>query len=210
MALAVFVLAALMDPAGGRSVTAREAGPTPAPALVDPVPCQVEPRPVGEIVALAGTAVAVLPTAPGTAAGSIATPPPARFPAGEPADPETAAGVTATVFEVFACLEAGEFARAYALCSDEFVRREVGPLTEEDLAFLEGVGFPNAAERTPPALAVHEIRVLPDGRAAALVVVEAPEAPGPRRVGYILAWGGERWLIDETITDVLVEATPEV
>lgn len=166
------------------------ATPIAGPVETDPAACLVEPRPAAEIVALVGT------PAPGAADEAPSPPPPMTPPPGRTADPATAAAVEAVLRELVACLELGEFARAYALTTDAFVRRTVGPLDEEERALLAGVGFPNAGERTPPGLAVAEVRLLADGRAFAQVWVRAPELTEPRARGFLLVRVDGRWLVD--------------
>ena len=184
--VAALVAAAVL----GRAAAADEAvAPLATPVVVDPAACRVEPRSVREIVALAGAAEPgqEVPAAP------LASPLPAPA-GGEPADPETAAAVAATLVELAACTDRGELARAYALVTDDYLRDTVGPLTEEHIALLEGVGFPKAGERGRSVLTVAEVRILGDGRAFAIARVEA-EGEEPLDRGYLLDREGERWLL---------------
>jgi len=187
------VVAGLVGAVLAGSAAGEVDAPLATPVVVDPDGCLVEPRPVPEIVELVGT------VAPGEEAPTpVATPVPAPSSAGAPADAATAAAVTATLVEVAACTDAGEFARAYALSTDDFLRRTVGPLTEERLALLEGVGFPNAEERAPTTLTVTDIRLLEDGRAVAVARVASDEVGAPRMRGFVLRLEGDRWLLDAT------------
>lgn len=204
------VLAALAASAMATAVGAQAPPPIGTPVAIDPNGCLTPPRPIAEIVALVGTATPSADEPPSfTASEPAATPAPAAPAAGKPADSATTAAVAATIVEVAACSEAGEFASVYALATDEFVRRTVGPLTEETLAVLEGVGFPNAADGTPPVLTVAEVRLLEDRRAVALVLVEDAEQDqrAPRLRRFDLRLEGERWLVD-SVADVADAGTP--
>ena len=205
---AALPLALALALAGGAAVPSagQEAGPaTPpaadGPAETGPSACLVEPRPIAEVVTLVGTAI------PGGPQVSPATPPPVSPPGGAPADPATAAAVEATLRELVACLELGEFGRAYALYTDGFLRRTVGPLDEDQLALLEGIGFPKAGERTPPALEILEVRQPETGRVSVLARVAAADAGTPRLRAFALVQEGGRWRIDGA-ADVAGVGTP--
>ena len=204
------VLAALAASAMATPVGAQAPPPIGTPVAIDPNGCLAPPRPIAEIVALVGTTTPSADESPSfTASGPAATPSSPAPAEGKPADAATTAAVAATIVEVAACSEAGEFASVYALATDGFVRRTVGPLTEEALAVLEGVGFPNAAEGTPPVLTVTEVWLLEDRRAVALVLVEDGELDqgAPRLRRFELRLEGERWLLD-AVADVADAGTP--
>ncbi len=124
---------AFLAPLGGAA--AQEASPA---AGVAPPACAAEPRPVDEVVALFF----------GPGGEPLATPPPADpvaseadLPPGGPADPPTVAAIDATLREWLACFPAGQYARGFALMTDE-AARGFGP----DLA------DPSAAAPTQPVV----------------------------------------------------------
>jgi hypothetical protein len=186
----------------GEPVVGQEVAPLASPVVVDPAACAVEPRPVREIVALVGTAVPGQSTSPAPAATPRSTAPEE----GEPADPETAAAVAAALVELAACTDRGVFARAHALVTDADLREKVGPLTEEHVALLEGVGYPQAGERQRSVLTVGEVRTPADGRVRAVARIDVGgEAPLGR--AFVFRRIGERWLLDEA-RDLGGVATP--
>ena len=79
---------------------------------------------------------------------------------GAPADDQTVAAVTATIHEIFACFDAAQYARAFALMTDD-AAREFGPdvsdpaedTPEEVRTTLEAQisGTPTANEETVPS-----------------------------------------------------------
>src|SRR5262245_23261965 len=94
--------------AHGRVQTATPTPDTPPPGL-----CHVPPRPFQELQAIIATPIATPPAQP------IRT----TVPKGTPADPETIAGITATLRELIACFNAGEVLRAYSLYTPDYLRR---------------------------------------------------------------------------------------
>ena len=173
-------------------------GPTPA---AEAVACTVAPRPVDELVALwfgpEGTPPARPPSFP------IASE--AELPAGEPADAATVAAIDATVQEFFACSVAGQYARAFALMTDEGVRR-LGPdrtdpeadTPEEARALLEAQLAATPAAVAPPAAGVtgaRAARVLPDGRVGAVFV----DLDSGASAFLIFAREDGRWLLDDFV-----------
>jgi hypothetical protein len=158
---------------------------TPGPATG----CTVEPRSDAEIAEL--TALAATPVA-SPEAEQVAT-----LPAGEQADIATVEALLATLIEANACAESGDLPRLLALYSDEFIVRSF--FTDEPEAILPGqppVDFSKPATTTAIDLrpAILEARVLPDGRAAALV---APNRETETRDVVWFVQEGDRWLIDE-------------
>ncbi len=105
--------------------------------------CTVEPRDIEELVgfyfAAEGTPMAT------PAATTVDTE--AELPQGEPVDPAVEEAVNATVTELIACFDAGQYARAFALMTDDLAR-QFGPdlsnpdedTPEEVRALLEAAG----------------------------------------------------------------------
>ena len=204
--VAVLVALALLGPARALAQDATPAaGVGEAP---DPQECRVEAPSADALIALwfqedeAGTPVVATPEA------EVATSVPA--PLGEPADPETAESVTATVREVFACFNAGDFGRALALFSDDLAQ-QFGPeptATVEDVrAFLEQPAEPAPEEMRIRLVAVTDVSVTDDGRVAAVVVSDDPETPpeGLETVVVYFAEEGGRWVADEIVAFSFVE-----
>ncbi len=175
---------------------------------IDPVECQVEGRTADELIALwyqendEGTPVLATPEA----AEPMALVP---VPLGEPADAETVAGVSATVREVFACFNAGDFGRATALFSENLVR-QFGPSPEESpedvRAFLEAAE-PAPEEARIQLLAVTDVAVMEDGRVGAFVVSVDPTVPpeGAEAALVVFVEAGDRWVVDEVVEFVPAE-----
>lgn len=137
-------------------------------------------------------------------------PPPAAFtlPAGAPADAATAAGVTAALREILACLNTGNALAVLPLTTDRFVRALLRkePITAPEEAAAERAGPPPT--ETPAEwsslLAVWQVRVLPDGRVGALVARRDADPPPPRlKVGFfVFARADGRYLLDEVTDDL--------
>ncbi len=111
--------------------------------------------------------------------------------------------------EAFACFEAGDALRAYALFTDDLARQfgpEPGTPREEAEAFLAG-GFPEEATPEGEAvggeaagsqiLAVTDVMELADGRVGAFVVTR--EAGELDTVFLALERAGDRLLADELV-----------
>ncbi len=175
---------------------------------IDPAECQVEGRTADELIALwyqendEGTPVLATPEA-AEPLGSV------PVPLGEPADAETVAGVSATVREVFACFNAGDFGRATALFSENLVR-QFGPSPEESPEDVRG--FLEAAEPAPEEariqlLAVTDVAVMEDGRVGAFVVSVDPTVPpeGAETALVVFVEVEDRWVVDEVVEFVPAE-----
>ena len=185
-------------------MAAQDATPAAFPVAPDPAECRVDPRPIEEVVATVATPTAA-PATPAVA------PTPFVPPAGEPADPETAAAVTATLRELFACTNAGALLRVYALFTDDFLRVFFAgtPLTEEVAAFLAAtpVPLPEAEQRV--IVRFGEVRLLPVGRAGLVVVLDEPDDPRTEEPDYVfLEQVGGRWLVDAVVEDGGLAGTP--
>ncbi len=108
---------------------AQEATPAAGafPITPDPAECQVEARPREEFLAMNAEATPEEMSTPAATTVEVSL--------GEAADAETVAGVTATVREILACFNPGDFPRALSLFSDDAIRTltEEDPLSEEEL-----------------------------------------------------------------------------
>jgi hypothetical protein len=178
---------------------------TPAAGLdvPDPAECTVEPRSEDELRALFREVAATpLPTSLDTGS-TPATPPP-----GTPADAQTVAEITATWRQYLACLSAGDQARMFALLSDAMVRRQfvvdiAFGVTEDALfEFLAATPVPLPPDQSVPILPFDDVRVLSDGRVAAV----GPGDQGRGDVRIFVKEGGS-WLIDDWF-DLTSSGTP--
>ena len=173
---------------------------TPAitfPMTPDPAQCTIEPRTVSSVLALLGTPSATLGPVDGTPASAAST---VIIPVGLPANPDIETSISATVYELQACFNAGDFRRAFALVTDDFLRdfAEKGSLTAQDIAFFVAEPTPTPIEDRPLLLAVTDVSVLRGGRVGAFVVTDSPFT-GPDTVYMIFTQQGDRWLVDEIV-----------
>ncbi len=195
-----------------RSVVAQDA--SPMAGTIGDVACTVEPRPVDELLPLwfgPDGAPAATPMGQAPLASE------ADLPQGAPADDVTVAAITATLHEVFACFDAAQYARAFALMTDNAVS-QFGPdvtnpdedTPEEVRALLEAqvAGTPTADEESAPSgeqtliSPARDARILSDGRVGAIF-----EAEGDA-VFALFQQSGELWLLDDII-DIEEQGTPE-
>jgi hypothetical protein len=173
--------------------------------------CTTEPRDVEELVGFyfdpQGTPLAT-PT-------SATVDTEAELPQGEPVDPAVEEAVNATVVELIACFDAGQYARAFALMTDDLAR-QTGPdvdspdedTPEEVRALLEAqlAGTPVADEAGMDEGAATEvgqgrdIRVLEGGRVGGVWTIEGDAA------FVVFEEQDGHWLIDEFIDIVEDEA----
>ena len=187
-------------------IAAQDAAPVALPVTPDPAECRVEPRTIDELHAQLGTPVPAPPEAPQSMSTPVGGPTAVSLPEGEPADTATVAAITATAVEAYACFNAGDYLRAFALYSDGALLRfaEQAPFTEDIAAFFLATPQAFPEEFRSSVLAVREARVLPDGRVGALVDTDDPTSPpeGTDVDFVIFVEQGGRYLIDEEITDL--------
>jgi len=125
------------------------------------------------------------------------------MPDAEPVDDATVAAVLETVYQLGACINAGDFFLRYAaLFTDDYFHREVaqyGPLPEEEFAMMQASPVPLPAGNQVALLAIVDVRELADGRVAGLFDVQDPFAdqPGPSRFYWEFVEQDGRWIIDE-------------
>ena len=137
----------------------------------------------------------------------------AELPDGEAADPATVDAITSTLREWVACLQESQYPRAFALMTDDLVRRS-GPTfgdpaedTAENVrarleAQLAGTPGPLPAELRTPAPPLRDARVLPDGR------VGAVWETGGDVIFVVFVRQGDHWLIADLIDVMPVAGTP--
>lgn len=196
-ALGFAMLLALRGPwaiAPPENASAQAGTPEAGFTTPDPMDCRIEPRTVEELISF-------IPTGGSTPVPAAASPTPFVAPEGEPADPEAAAGVTETAEELVACINANDFLRVFALFTDDYLQRSIAVegMTEEGLGFLAADLEPRSPEERD-AVSVRDIRVLPDGRIGAFVIVRNPAAEGGSADFTIFVEEDDRYLIDEVVS----------
>jgi hypothetical protein len=162
----------------------------------EPVPgeeCTTEPRSADFLAALIATPAATVQVTPIT-----------TLPEGTEPDEQTRAEVIAHLRQIVACTNTGEFLRALALYSDEYLRRS---LNATGLLTVEAANEAISPLATPfaisPELAVRIvgyplIRQLADGRVLALMT-SIPFGGGPETTDlFILSRTDTGWTVDET------------
>lgn len=170
--------------------SAQDATPPARPEVPAPEACTVEPRTPEELEAIASGSTS-----------SFATPAltdvPFGAPDGEAADAETAAAFTAVIHESWACLNAGDWPRFFALLTEDEMRQGFGP---DILALGSLPPAPFPADQQTAVYAILDIEVLPDGRVGAFVVIDGPSDPLPVEVNYQIAVETEDgWRIDDFV-----------
>ena len=212
LAILLVALAALATPLLAR---AQDATPVPSPAAnslaPSPEECTVEPISPERLTQVIATPVpAVSPEA--TPVGS---PTPFAMPAGQDADEATVAAITAAVREYIACINAGDLARALALYSDRGLRDLLGAAlangaTAQQILDALPTAHPLPEDQRTLIYGIDDVRVLPDGRVAALVIgydLSKPNPPGPALIYFVKVDG--RWLVDGFVpTEEIVTPTP--
>jgi hypothetical protein len=176
------------------STAARAQMATPAayPTTPDAADCVVAPKPVEEILTIMATPVA-----------ATASPAPFVIPEGEPADERTADAVVATLYQVFACANAGYAPRFASLYTDDFLRDFFAGVPASDLVgFLSAPPQPLPDEQKRVIIRIGEVQRHPDGRAGVPIILDEPDDPRTEEPDYvILARVDGRWLVDEIHED---------
>ena len=187
VSIAILVVMALLTP-----VIANASQPTPD--IPAPDECLIEPRALPLFAS-----VTPLPVTPAPVDATATAP--RDMTEGQPAEPAVVDAVTATVRESLACRNGGDFARAYALVTDEFLVRVFGgPETIDPMVALALEGESPRVRRGERLhlVSIAEVRVLADGRAGALVTTIGS---GEEWRDYLIfIERGDRWLIDEAVT----------
>lgn len=172
------------------------------PAAPPPSACRVAPRAAADLVGLAGA----LPAKRGARPNAT----PIALPAGEPADEAVVAAVTATIGEYHACINAGDPRRGFALFTDAGLRRSAlrfGRSTAGGAAAPAPAPLPDGERFFPRR--VRDVRLLPDGRIAAVVVTsnQPLEAQGTfddeflQAATFLFVEIDGRYLIDDVVPD---------
>jgi hypothetical protein len=195
-ALGFAMLLALGGPwaiAAPESASAQAGTPGAGFTTPDAKDCRIEPRTVEELISF-------IPAGGSTPVPAAASPAPFVAPEGEPADAASAAGVTATAEELFACYNANDFLRVFALFTDDYLRRDIAAegMTEEGLGFL-AADLDARSEDERESVSVRDIRVLTDGRIGAYLIVQNSAAAAEAADYTIFFLEGDRFLTDDVV-----------
>ncbi|MDQ3692545.1 MAG: hypothetical protein M3464_02810 [Chloroflexota bacterium] len=124
-------------------------------------------------------------------------------PLGTRADGDTRFAVEETIYELVACLNAGDAARGATLFSDNGLRGFYGvPVDDTSAAEQAPAGTPTARpdEQWLLLRAVTDVSILVDGRVAAFVILDDPLLRGrAQTILFVFVNEGGAWLIDGTV-----------
>jgi hypothetical protein len=175
------------------AATAQEATPAVSGEVVPPEECTTPPRPMTFLADLIATPAAA-PATPITA-----------LPQGTTPDDQTRQEITAAVRQIIACSNSGDILRALALFGDEYLRRTLNPSGQLTLQSALEVVAPYATPLAIPAdryvrlVEIRDMRVLPDGRVAA-VVVTVPFTGGLTTDLFVFARTDHGWIVDDAVS----------
>lgn len=156
--LSIFLLPGLTATAVAQEATSTANFVTP-----DPADCQIEPRSLDSIIALAGTPAAILPATP-------------SLENAVPADDDTVAAVTSIAHESVACFNAGDFLRQFSFYTDEVILAIMPPgLTAEDLTGFLGASPEPLPEEARESVMVRDVMVRSNGEVTAYFVIRSQE-----------------------------------
>jgi hypothetical protein len=125
------------------------------------------------------------------------------LPQGVPADAAIAATMKRMVHLWLACQNAGEPLRAWSLFSDGYLYRLLSRQGESSSEAYRTLATPApVAEEVAKVLAIEGERLLPDGRYGAMVTVEYPSVPVPKRFFFYFTEIGGRLLIDGILGEI--------
>jgi copper transport protein len=173
--------------------------PTAQVDIPDPSECTIPPADVSAMIANI-TPSTVQPTPPPPVGPDFV------WPRGESATQAQTDGITQTVREFVACASAHDFARRTALYSDHYLLPYLSSLDDQA---KQGIIAAAAAPASPVPEGergwiqeIRDVRVLPDGRVGARVVIDDPvNHPHVTYAVLVFSQSGDRWLIDEIHAD---------
>ena len=184
------VLAAFIPVISG--VGAQDA--TPTPDVPPPELCQAVPPTFEEL-----KAILVAPAASPVAGWTRGT-----IPEGNPADPETIAGITSTLRELVACFNADEVLRAYGLYTAGYLKRIYSGQELLIRVAYDVLATPHAVDpdERSAILEIRDVRVFDDGSAGANVTIHYALIPVPKTFFFTFVQDGDRWLIDGALGEI--------
>lgn len=184
---------------GSAAASAQDAPPKGTLAVPEPARCGevLEPRPVADLARLVEASAG-----PGVIIGAASPEPDEAKPdPGQPVDAETTSAATETLERLYACYNANDYPRAFALFTDAGLGRVLPAfaLTEKDLAFMAESPEPAPAPKEAwRAVAVRQVELLPDGRLRA--TIDGLAADGPFTAVALLIETGDGLRIDDLST----------
>jgi META domain len=186
-------------PLGAGTPAAVEKATGPARAVV-PAECQVQPYPLAELAGLRDL--------PGEVSASTPSAIVIAVPLGPEAPERTVTAVNETVLGYLACRNAGDLPRAAVYLTDAGTRRILGRAVA--LAATPVVLPPQTRTRL---IALTDVTILPDGRVAAIALINDPRSlpRGRQTVLLFFVWEDESLLIDDLIgftVPTVLAATP--
>jgi hypothetical protein len=115
------------------------------------------------------------------------------MPEGQPADDATVAEVTALYEQLVDCLNQGDYLRAYALYSDDYLLRN---LSQGQIASMAATPVPVQESQRVSFGGILDARRLEDGRVGALITTHSEQA-GDLVLFTIVRREGDQLLIDD-------------
>ena len=176
-------------------VLAWQTGTIPGAVTPPAADCIVEPRTPDSLIAIFADATPVADSAPETNA---------TIPLGVTANEATSAEITATIHQAFACQNAGDFARFFALLTDHAILTIfpwIGPMLLDDESAAEMLAVvPPGDDFQQTILGIGAISDVGDGRFTAVVVFADPNASEPVSALHLTFFNIDGvWLIDGAI-----------
>jgi hypothetical protein len=160
-------------------------GATPIAYDTDSARCTVEPRTLDDLERILALATPSAPIERSTGGGHI-----------DPAS-DTGRGVVHTLETLFACLNAGERLRAYALYTDAYLATILHPGDLPAVATPQ----PNDPDELTRIVAM-ALNALPDDRVLATVTLDPALIPVDKIFGFILVPVDGVWKIDAVINEI--------
>ncbi len=196
----IFTLLVSLLGMGSMRAAAQEASPAADLDIPAPEECTVAPRTEEDFRALFQDASSVATPAASSEPGTL--------PAGEPADDQTVEEINTVWRNYIACVNAGDLTRAFALTSDQQLRRifvypGIDAASEDQLIeIFMATPAPLSSNMALPFVPLEDARLLDDGRAAAV----DPGSTGQRQV-LIFREEDDQWRFDDQF-DLTEEGTP--
>ena len=181
-------------------------GATPAPSSDQMASCEgIEPRDAAFFDEVAGTPASSVSEGLPEQQTAGATPTPFAMPDGDVADEATVAAIAELYEQLTACLNAGDFLRAYALYTDDYLVRN---LSEEAIGQLQATPVPTEDSMRTEFGGVLDARLLEDGRIASLVTLSNPRSGDVVILSLLKEEDGRLRIDDETVIETEISATP--
>jgi len=200
----LFIAASLLSTGAFQVTNAQEA--SPAAGSVQAASCaEIEPRDAAFFENVAATPEAGANEGLPEQENAGATPTPFAMPEGNVVDEETSAAVTALYQQLIACLNDGDFLRAYALYTDDYLVRN---LSEEAITRLEATPVATDESARSEFGGLLDARSVEEGRIAALVTISNPRSGDVLIYSILREEDGRLRIDDETVVESEVAATP--